>query len=68
MKINTYIGHTIGLTPLVQLKNIAKGLSTKILAKLEFFNPLGSVKDRIGRSMIEAAEVQGQLKPEGVII
>ena len=68
MKINTDIGHTIGLTPLVQLKNIAKGLSTKILAKLEFFNPLGSVKDRIGRSMIEAAEVQGQLKPEGVII
>lgn len=68
MKINTDIGHTIGLTPLVQLKNIAKGLGTKILAKLEFFNPLGSVKDRIGRSMIEAAEVQGQLKPEGVII
>ena len=68
MKINTDIGHTIGLTPLVQLKNIAKGLGTKILAKLEFFNPLGSVKDRIGRSMIEAAEVQGKLKPEGVII
>ena len=68
MKINTDIGHTIGLTPLVQLKNIAKGSGTKILAKLEFFNPLGSVKDRIGRSMIEAAEVQGQLKPEGVII
>jgi cysteine synthase A len=68
MKINTDIGHTIGLTPLVQLKNIAKGLGTKVLAKLEFFNPLGSVKDRIGRSMIEAAEVQGKLKPEGVII
>ena len=68
MKINTDIGHTIGLTPLVQLKNIAQGLGTKILAKLEFFNPLGSVKDRIGRSMIEAAEVRGKLKPEGVII
>jgi cysteine synthase A len=68
MKINTDIGHTIGLTPLVQLKNIAKGLGTKVLAKLEFFNPLGSVKDRIGRSMIEAAEVQGKLKPESVII
>jgi cysteine synthase A len=68
MKINTDIGHTIGLTPLVQLKNIAKGLGAKILAKLEFFNPLGSVKDRIGRSMIEAAEVQGKLEPEGVII
>ena len=68
MKINTDIGHTIGGTPLVRLKNIAKGLGTRILAKLEFFNPLGSVKDRIGRSMIEAAEVEGKLKPEGVII
>ena len=68
MKINTDIGYTIGRTPLVQLKNISKGLGTKILAKLEFFNPLGSVKDRIGRSMIEAAELQGKLKPEGVII
>jgi cysteine synthase A len=68
MKINTDIGHTIGRTPLVQLKNISKGLGTKILAKLEFFNPLGSVKDRIGRSMIEAAELQGKLKSEGVII
>ena len=68
MKINTDIGHTIGRTPLVQLKNIAKGSDTRILAKLEFFNPLGSVKDRIGRSMIEAAEVEGKLKPGGVII
>ena len=68
MKINTDIGHTIGRTPLVQLKNIAKELGTRILAKLEFFNPLGSVKDRIGRSMIEAAEVEGKLKPGGVII
>ena len=68
MKINTDIGHTVGRTPLVQLKNIAKGLGTRILAKLEFFNPLGSVKDRIGRSMIEAAEVEGKLKPRGVII
>ena len=68
MKINTDIGHTVGRTPLVQLKNIAKGSDTRILAKLEFFNPLGSVKDRIGRSMIEAAEVEGKLKPRGVII
>ena len=68
MRISTDIGRTIGLTPLVQLKNTAKGLGAKILAKLEFFNPLGSVKDRIGRSMIEAAELQGKLKPEGVII
>ena len=68
MKINTDIGHTIGRTPLVQLKNIGKRLNSKILAKLEFFNPLGSVKDRIGRSMIEAAEIDNKLKPEGVII
>jgi cysteine synthase A len=68
MRISTDIGKTIGRTPLVQLKNIGKGLDAKILAKLEFFNPLGSVKDRIGLSMIEAAEVEGKLKPEGVII
>ncbi|MEJ2430436.1 MAG: cysteine synthase A [Deltaproteobacteria bacterium] len=68
MKINTDIGYTIGRTPLVRLKNIAKESGARILAKLEFFNPLGSVKDRIGRSMIEAAEVEGKLKPEGVII
>ncbi|MCG6980589.1 MAG: cysteine synthase A [Deltaproteobacteria bacterium] len=68
MRIGTDIGKTIGHTPLVQLKNIVKGIDTKILAKLEFFNPLGSVKDRIGRSMIEAAEVQGKLKHDGIII
>ena len=68
MRIGTDIGKTIGHTPLVQLKNMVKGIDTKILAKLEFFNPLGSVKDRIGRSMIEAAEVQGKLKHDGIII
>jgi cysteine synthase A len=68
MQIGTDIGKTIGHTPLVQLKNIGKGIDTKILAKLEFFNPLGSVKDRIGRSMIEAAELEGKLKHDGVII
>ena len=68
MKIHTDIGRTIGGTPLVRLKNITKGIDAKILAKLEFFNPLGSIKDRIGRSMIEAAELEGKLKPNGVII
>ena len=68
MKINLNIGHTIGGTPLVLLKNITNGSVAKILAKLEFFNPLGSVKDRIGRSMIEAAEIKGELKPGGTII
>jgi cysteine synthase A len=68
MKINSNVGHTIGSTPLVALKRLTDGLSAKVLAKLEFFNPLGSVKDRIGRSMIEAAEIAGELKPGATII
>jgi cysteine synthase A len=68
MKIAPEIGHTIGNTPLVVLRRITAGLNTRILAKLEFFNPLGSVKDRIGRSMIDAAEAAGTLAPGGVII
>jgi cysteine synthase A len=68
MRIAPEIGDTIGNTPLVALRKITAGLGTRILAKLEFFNPLGSVKDRIGRSMIEAAEAAGKLKPGGVII
>lgn len=68
MDIKSTIGHTIGGTPLVGLKSVTDGANAKVLAKLEFFNPLGSVKDRIGRSMIEAAEVEGRLKPGGTII
>jgi cysteine synthase A len=68
MKIDVNIGHTIGGTPLVALKRLTDGVSAKVLAKLEFFNPLGSVKDRIGRSMIEAAEIEGKLKPGSTII
>ena len=68
MKIDLNIGHTIGGTPLVALKRLTEGVSAKVLAKLEFFNPLGSVKDRIGRSMIEAAEIEGKLKPSSTII
>ncbi|GAH37157.1 unnamed protein product, partial [marine sediment metagenome] len=63
MKIDLNIGHTIGSTPLVELKSVTAGVRAKVLAKLEFFNPLGSIKDRIGRSMIEAAEIEGKLKP-----
>ena len=62
MNINSNIGHTIGRTPLVALKILTADLKANILAKLEFFNPLGSVKDRIGRSMIEAAEITGELE------
>ena len=59
---------TVGNTPLVKLNNVTKGLEAEILVKAEFFNPLFSVKDRIGRSMVEAAEKDGQLKPGGTII
>jgi cysteine synthase A len=68
MRIASEIGNTIGNTPLVLLRRLTAGLNARILAKLEFFNPLGSVKDRIGRSMIDAAEAAGKLGPGGVII
>ncbi len=68
MDIKSTIGNTIGNTPLVELKSVTDGVRAIVLAKLEFFNPLGSVKDRIGRSMIEAAELSGELKPGGTII
>ena len=60
----------IGNTPLVEVKNIekAKGLKARVLVKLEYFNPAGSVKDRIARAMIEDAEATGKLKMGSVII
>lgn len=63
MRIYSDITKTIGHTPLVKFQRIGKDLPAEILLKLEFFNPLGSVKDRIGLSMIEAAEIDGRLKP-----
>ena len=59
---------TIGNTPLVKLNHITKGLEAEICVKAEFFNPLFSVKDRIGKAMIEAGERDGLLKPGGLII
>jgi len=59
---------TIGNTPLVRINKLSKGLNATILAKLEFFNPLSSVKDRIGVAMIETAEKEGKLKKDTVII
>jgi cysteine synthase A len=61
---------TIGATPLVRFKRLAAeaGVKADIVGKLEFFNPLASVKDRIGLAMIEAAEATGRLKPGGTII
>ena len=68
MKYHTIISSTIGSTPLVQINRLNEIPNVKILAKLEFFNPLGSVKDRIAASMIEAAEVQGQITPRTLIV
>ena len=68
MKYYATIGSTIGSTPLVQLNRIAAGLPARILAKLEFFNPLGSVKDRIAAAMIAAAEREGQITPDTLIV
>ncbi|MBI3304318.1 MAG: cysteine synthase A [Deltaproteobacteria bacterium] len=62
------ITETIGRTPLVRLNRVTRGLHAEIYAKLEFFNPLSSVKDRIGHSMIAAAERAGRLTPDTVII
>jgi cysteine synthase len=62
------ITETIGHTPLVRLNRITRGLHAEIYGKLEFFNPLSSVKDRIGYSMIVAAERAGKLTPDTVII
>jgi cysteine synthase len=59
---------TIGNTPLIRLNHITIGLDAEICVKAEFFNPLFSVKDRIGKSMIEAAEKAGLLQPGGLII
>ena len=70
MAIHKSITELIGNTPLLELTGIekAEGLNARILAKLEYFNPAGSVKDRIGKAMIEDAEARGVLKPDSVII
>lgn len=67
-KIFTDITKTVGNTPLVKLNRIAEGVEATVLAKLEFFNPLSSVKDRIGVAMIEDAEKRGVLKKDSTII
>ncbi len=67
-KIYNNIVETVGSTPLVKLNKVTEGLDATIALKCEFFNPLGSVKDRIGMAMIEAAEAAGQITSESVII
>ena len=69
-KIYTSADQLIGKTPLLELTHIeqAEKLEARVLAKLEYFNPAGSVKDRIAKAMIDEAEAKGQLKPDSVII
>ena len=69
-KIYTSVEQMIGGTPLLELRHMEadNGLEARVLAKLEYFNPAGSVKDRVAKSMIEDAEARGALKPGSVII
>jgi cystathionine beta-synthase len=68
MRVHANVLETIGNTPLIRLNKISEDLPVTLLAKVEYFNPGGSVKDRIGLSMIEDAEKRGILKPGGTII
>lgn len=70
MNVYTKLSDLIGKTPLLELTNIEKnlGLEAKVIVKLEYFNPAGSVKDRIAKGMIDDAEASGKLKPGSVII
>ncbi len=68
VRVYSDITKTVGNTPLVKINKLTEGLKTTVLAKLEFFNPLSSVKDRIGVAMIEDGEKKGLLKKDSVII
>jgi cysteine synthase A len=68
MKIASNVTELIGNTPLVRLNRITEGVKADVVAKLEFFNPAHSVKDRIGFSMIDAAEKSGALQPDQIIV
>lgn len=67
-RIFNNIIETVGGTPLIKLNRVSEGVDATIALKCEFFNPLGSVKDRIGMAMIEAAEASGELKPGTTIV
>ena len=68
MKYAEHIADLVGNTPLVKLSSVTDGIGATVLAKVEYLNPGGSVKDRIALKMVEAAEASGELKPGGVIV
>jgi len=68
MTIHGNVSHTIGSTPLVKLNQLTKNIGAEVLVKMESMNPLASVKDRIGNAMITAAEDQGLINPDSVIV
>ena len=68
MKYAEHISELVGGTPLVRLSSVTQGLSATVLAKVEYLNPGGSVKDRIALKMVEAAEASGELRPGGTIV
>ena len=68
MKVHSDITQVVGNTPLVRINRITDGAAAEVYAKLEFYNPTSTVKDRIGIAMVDAAEASGALKPGGTII
>ena len=68
MKVHANITEIVGNTPLVRINHITDGAEAQVFAKLEFYNPTSTIKDRIGIAMIDAAEKSGELKPGGTII
>jgi cystathionine beta-synthase len=68
VKYAEHIADLVGNTPLVKLNSVTEGIAATILAKIEYMNPGGSVKDRIALKMVEAAEASGELKPGGTIV
>ena len=68
MKVYNNITEVFGNTPLVRVNRVTDGAEAHVYAKLEFYNPTNTVKDRIGIAMVDAAEASGQLKPGGTIV
>src|SRR5437764_6610811 len=69
MQVHDSLSGLVGNTPLIRLRSVTRGIpGSNVLAKVEYFNPGGSVKDRIALRMIEAAEESGALKPGGTIV